>query len=111
MMHVGLEGRFKINGHIGGGVQFSNSLLQGDPCAPILYLLVIQSFISLVDTSNLKGIDIPGVRGVPTSATHLRAVGFADDLLVFMRHPYRKANVTVRSRPARLNLRHSGGQP
>ena len=56
MMHVGIEGKFKINGHIGGSVrlQFPNALLQGDPCAPILYLLVIQSFISLVDTSNLK---------------------------------------------------------
>ena len=87
MMHVGLEGKFKINGHIGGGVQFSNSLLQGDPCAPILYLLVIQSFISLVNKSNLKGIEVPGVGGGTTSTIHLRAAGFADDLLMFMRHP------------------------
>ena len=80
-MHAGLEGKFKINGHIGGGVQFSNALLQGDPCAPILYLLVIQSFISLVNKSNMKGIEVPGVGGDTTSAIHLRAAGFADDLL------------------------------
>ena len=87
MMHVGIEGKFKINGHIGGSVKFSNALLQGDPCAPILYLLVIQSFISLVDTSGMQGILIPGSQGGAASPTHLRAAGFADDLLMFMRHP------------------------
>ena len=117
MMHVGLEGKFKINGHIGGGVKFSNALLQGDPCAPILYLLVIQSFISLVDTSNMKGIDVPGLRGDPTSVTHLRAVGFADDLLMFLRHPsqltifhglfdiYAKASGAVLSLPKSFGMR------
>ena len=117
MMHVGLEGKFKINGHIGGEVKFSNSLLQGDPCAPILYLLVIQSFISLVDTSNMQGIDVPGLRGDPASVTHLRAVGFADDLLMFLRHPsqltifhglfdiYAKASGAVLSLPKSFGMR------
>ena len=117
MMHVGLEGKFKINGHIGGSVKFSNSLLQGDPCAPILYLLVIQSFISMVNTSNLKGIELPGPIGNTTSTTHLRAAGFADDLLMFMQRPsqltkfqelfntYSKASGAVLSLPKSFGMR------
>ena len=86
-MHVGLEMKFKVNGHVGGHVEPSNALLQGDPCAPILYLLVIQTFISLLDTSRLQGIHIPGHLGDVRRPVQLRACGFADDLLVFMRHP------------------------
>ena len=87
MMHVGIEGHFKINGHVGGRVRFGNALLQGDPVAPILYLLYIQSLISLIDTSGLRGIEIPGALGDLDRPATPRAVGFADDLLVFLRHP------------------------
>ena len=87
MMHVGLEGRFKINGHVGGKVVFSNALLQGDPVAPILYLLYIQSFISLVEVSELGGIELPGALGDVARPSCPRAVGFADGLLVLLRSP------------------------
>ena len=86
-MHQGLEGKFKINGHVGGAFRPTNALLQGDPVAPLLYLLYIQAFISLINTSRMKGVEVPGHVGDREHSVELRAVGFADDLLIFMRRP------------------------
>ena len=43
------EARVKINGHVGVAWQPKNGLHQGDPLSPLLYLLCLQSYISLVN--------------------------------------------------------------
>ena len=88
MSHVNLHGAFKINGHVGGHFQFSNALLQGAPEAPIMYLLVIQTFVSLLQMaprSHLQGIAVPCAHGRPGEMASLRVMAFADDLVAYLR--------------------------
>ena len=41
----------KVNGHIGEPFHPTNAVAQGSPLSPLLYLLVIQSFVSLLNVS------------------------------------------------------------
>ena len=88
--------QIKINGHVGEAFHPTNSVAQGSPLSPLLYLLVIQSFISLVHQSRalssqheglgvIEGISVPGSGGDLAHPTALRVLGFADDLVVFLR--------------------------
>ena len=43
--------QIKVNGHIGESFHPTNAVAQGSPLSPLLYLLVIQSFVSLLNTS------------------------------------------------------------
>ena len=86
--------QIKVNGHTGDKFHPTNAVAQGSPLSPYLYLLVIQSFISLVnvapDTREIReefgaidGISAPGRGGHGTQ--QLRILGFADDIVCFLR--------------------------
>ena len=51
IMYANATLQIKVNSHIGEAFHPTNSVAQGSPLSPILYLLVIQIFISLIDTS------------------------------------------------------------
>ena len=64
------EYKVKVNSHVGGEFKPTNGLSQGSPLSPILYLLVLQSFLSLLNTTDaLTGVHIPGEAGGGRRAT------------------------------------------
>ena len=64
----------------------TNGVAQGSPLSPILYLLVIQSFISLIDTSpELQGVAIPGTGGDEQRPPIHKDLVFADDVLLSLK--------------------------
>jgi len=65
--------KIKVNSHVGEGFHPTNGVAQGSPLSPILYLLVIQSFISLINTSpDVEGISVPGIGGMRVTAAPSR---------------------------------------
>ena len=91
---------------------------QGSPLSPILYLLVIQSFISLINTSpDVEGISVPGIGGDESNRRSLKAGAFADDLNLYLRNTdqltpfrallaiYENASGAVNSWPKTFGLR------
>ena len=64
IMYNSSEYKVKVNSHVGGEFKPTNGLSQGSPLSPILYLLVLQSFLSLLNTTDtLTGVHIPGEGG------------------------------------------------
>ena len=77
----------KVNSHVGKGFHPTNGVAQDNPLSPILYLLVIQSFISLLNISTeVEGISVPGAGGDKNNCRSLKAGAFADDLSLFLRN-------------------------
>ena len=65
--------KVKVNSHVGGEFKPTNGLSQGSPLSPILYLLVLQSFLSLLNTTDaLTGA---GTNLIPGCASHGRVTG------------------------------------
>ena len=78
--------KIKVNSHVGKGFHPTTGDAQGSPLSPILYLIVIQSFISLLNISpEVEGISVPG-RGGEGNSRFLKAGEFADDLNLFLRN-------------------------
>ena len=67
MMYDGIQLRFKVNSVVDSTVaKPTNGLAQGCPLSPVLYLLYLQTFISLISTAPsdvLRTINIPGPLG------------------------------------------------
>ena len=76
----------KVNGAVGEGFEMQHGLHQGCPCSPLLYLLCLQTFMSLMATYDgdgdasrrLRGIQLPRRDGTEGEVT---ALGYADDLV------------------------------
>ena len=76
----------KVNGVVSDGFSPRHGLHQGCPCSPVLYLLCLQTFMSLMATDDgggdptrrLRGIQLPQRDGTERE-TH--ALGYADDLV------------------------------
>ena len=76
----------KVNGAVGEGFEMQHGLHQGCPCSPLLYLLCLQTFMSLMATDDgdgdasrrLRGIQLPRRDGTEGEVT---ALGYADDLV------------------------------
>ena len=96
----------------------TNSVAQGSPLFPILYLLVIRSLISLLNiSSEVEGISVSGPRGDKNNCRSLKAGAFADDLNRFLRNTdqlapfralfaiYENASGAVNSWPKTFGLR------
>ena len=83
--------RFKVNGIVDTETTaVSNSVAQGCPLSPLLYLMCIQCFISLIHVDSqradgIKGIEIPGELGDTTQPTMATVCAFADDLMISLR--------------------------
>ena len=88
--------QIKVNGHVGEAFSPTNSVAQGSPLSPLLYLLVIQSFVSLLNVSSqleeqhgplgrIHGITVPGIGGDELNTQQLRVLAFADDIVCFLR--------------------------
>ena len=87
IMYNSSEYKVKVNSHVGGEFKPTNGLSQGSPLSPILYLLVLQSFLSLLNTTDaLTGVHIPGEGGDEEQPAIIKALGFADDLVIFLRN-------------------------
>ena len=87
ILYENSEYKVKVNSHIGGAFRPTNGVSQGGPLSPILYLLVIQSFLSLISTTDtLQGVKIPGTGGDDQLRHTLKVLGFADDLIIFLRN-------------------------
>jgi exonuclease III len=87
------ETRMKINGHIGAPHPTSNGVRQGCGLSPLLYILVFQSLLSLINTSHLfNNPDIPTFEGIPLPAApglapaQTKVAAFADDLTAFLQN-------------------------
>ena len=52
--------RVKVNGHLGCAASPTNGVKQGCPFSPLAYICVFQTFLSLLNLSDLQGIEIPG---------------------------------------------------
>ena len=86
--------QIKVNGHTGKAFHPTNAVAQGSPLSPLLYLLVIQSFVSLLNVSHrisendvgISGINVPGPGGDAGCPQAVRVLAFADDLVVFLRN-------------------------
>ena len=79
--------RIKVNGHVGAAISPKNCVKQGCPFSPIAYICVFQTFLSLLETSELRGIQVPGPLGDAPRPEAIKATAFADDLLAFLRGP------------------------
>ena len=77
--------QLKINSQLGEKFQPTNAVAQGSPLSPCLYLLYIQSFVSMLHQSDLEGIEMPGKGGDETATQTIKVLAFADDLVVFLR--------------------------
>ena len=92
--------RIKVNGYLGNPIALLNGVRQGDPCAPLAFLLSIQPLLSMLRLSSrgpvsvptaagspvackLQGIQIPSIDGVGTTAEISAAM--ADDVAVALR--------------------------
>ena len=73
--------------HVGEGFHPTNGVAYGSPLSPIIYLLVIQSFISLLNIPpEVEGISVPGPGGDESNCRSLKEGAFADDLNLFPRN-------------------------
>ena len=110
--------KIKVNSHVEEGFHPTNGVAQGSPLSPIIYLLVIQSFISLINTSpDVEGISVPGIGGDESNRRSLKAGAFADDLNLYLRNTdqltpfrallaiYENASGAVNSWPKTFGLR------
>jgi len=83
-----------VNGHLGAPFQPSNGVKQGCGLSPLLYILVIQTLLSLIhtadgppgsDTAPYEGIAFPTARRGDTDArTHSLASAYADDFIAYL---------------------------
>jgi hypothetical protein len=94
LLYTDSQTRMKVNGHIGEPQQTSNGVRQGCGLSPLLYLLVFQSLLSLINTSHLfndpdipsyEGVDLPSPTPLSTTPKRVKAAAYADDLTGFMR--------------------------
>ena len=85
----------KVNGHLGAPFQPSNGVKQRCGLSPLLYILVIQTLLSLIhtadgppgsDTAPYEGIAFPTARRGDTDArTHSLASAYADELIAYLK--------------------------
>ena len=84
--------KLKINGRVDKiSILPSNGLAQGCPLSPVLYLLCLQSFLSLIDQNNklpegIKGITLPDNHNNTTPGITSLVSGFADDLGITLKN-------------------------
>ena len=71
--------KIRVNFHVGEAFHPRNGVTQGSPLSPIVYLLAIQSCISLLNIS-------PEIQGISGNCPSLKAGAFADDLNLFLRN-------------------------
>ena len=64
--------QIKVNGHVGESFHPTNAVAQGSPLSPLLYLLVIQSFVSLINVSNDMPEDRDELGAIPLPKMALR---------------------------------------
>ena len=81
----------KVNGVVGDGFRPRNALHQGCCVSPLLYILCLQTFMSLMATDDgdgdpaarLRGLMVPSVNR--EGETEVFALGYADDLVAALR--------------------------
>ena len=73
--------------YVGAAIRPENRVKQGCPFSPIAYICVFQTCLSLLETSELRGIQVPGPLGDASRPEAIKATAFADDLLAFLRGP------------------------
>ena len=74
----------KVNGHVGEPFRPEHALHQGCGLSPLLYLLCLQTFTSLVARDGqLQGVAVPGRGG--RGEREIRGAGYADDLAAWLR--------------------------
>ena len=87
--------RIKVNGHLGDPIALRNGVRQGDPVAPLTFLLSLQPLLSMVRLSQIEGIRVPTglgtwrrckIQGIPIPTLDGRALtckpiaAMADDI-------------------------------
>ena len=85
--------KVKVNGHVDDiPYEQANGLHQGCCLSPILYLLHLQSFLSLLDTAGVGGVDGPRLHGIEipadsagSNSVELKVASYADDMCCFLR--------------------------
>ena len=83
MLLTGLQSRVKVNGFKSDPFSIWNSVKQGCPLAPYLYIISLQPLIDAIQASSTyAGIPIPGHMGRGT--TEARVMAYADDLKLYM---------------------------
>ena len=83
--HVGI----KINAQVGQDFQIKKGLRQGDPLSPILFNIVVDMLVILINRAKLEG-QIKGV--IPHLIDDgLSILQYADDTILFMDHDLEKA--------------------
>ena len=89
IMYTDATLKIKVNSHVAKGFHPTNGVAKGNPISPILYLLVIQRFISLLNISpEVEGISVPGPGGDESNCCFLKARALADDRKSFpAQHP------------------------
>ena len=85
----GLTSRVKVNGVLGTPFRLLNSVKQGCPLAPYLYILSVQPLLDTLDAScTFRGVIIPGRLGDRSAPFEVRVAAYADDLAIYMRDYY-----------------------
>ena len=84
LLYTDPEVRIKVNGHYSKSFSPLNGVKQGCPLSPLLYILAMQPFLALLEHSSaFTGIPVPGPKG--QGERSLKALAYADDLLLFLR--------------------------
>ena len=65
--------RIKVNGYLGCPIALLNGVRQGDPCAPLAFLISIQPLISMIRVSTVHGVTVP-VPGAPPVLCRLEGI-------------------------------------
>ena len=73
LLYTSSETRIKVNGHIGKPHATTNGVRQGCGLSPLLYILVFQTLLSLINTSHLFNDpdNIPTYEGIALLSTAL----------------------------------------
>ena len=83
MLFTDISSKVKVNGHVGDAFEIANSVKQGCPLAPYLYIISLQPLLDTLHANTaFRGVVIPGPLG--EGEEEVRAVAYADDLAVYM---------------------------
>ena len=72
LLLAGATTRVKVNGYLGAPISLRNGVRQGDPIAPLAFLLSLQPFLSMLHRSQSVGVSVPLADG---SSRHCRLRG------------------------------------
>ena len=88
IMYNSSEYKVKVNSHVvGGEFKPTNGLSQGSPLSPILYLLVLQSFLSLLNTTALQDLSATASQEHEAARCRIFSNFSIDSVGVFLPNP------------------------